>query len=107
LPSAAPWQALALNVDQERNNYWLIPIELRPRTILQFADTEHLLVAGLLDHGDEMAEHAAVVKARYGKGNVLLFATNPMWRGETIGSYALVLNAIANFDKLDVATAKP
>jgi hypothetical protein len=107
LPSAAPWQALALNVDQERNNYWLIPIELRPRTILQFADTEHLLVAGLLDHGDEMAEHAAVVKARFGKGNVLLFATNPMWRGETIGSYALVLNAIANFNKLDVATAKP
>jgi len=42
-----------------------------------------------------------VVDARYGKGHVLLFASNPMWRGETIGSYPLVLNAIVNFDKLD------
>ncbi len=29
-----------------------------------------------------------------GKGHVLLFASNPMWRGETIGSYPLVFNAI-------------
>jgi hypothetical protein len=29
-----------------------------------------------------------------------------MWRGETIGSYPLVLNAIVNFDKLD-GSAKP
>ena len=48
----------------------------------------------------EMAERAAVVDARYGKGHVLLFASNPMWRGETIGSYPLVLNAIVHFDKL-------
>lgn len=37
------------------------------------------------------------------KGHVLLFAGNPIWRGETVGSYALVLNAIGNFDRLDAA----
>jgi hypothetical protein len=31
---------------------------------------------------------------------VLLFATNPVYRGETIGSYALVFNAILNYDRL-------
>jgi hypothetical protein len=30
-----------------------------------------------------------------------------MWRGETIGSYPLVLNAIVNFDKLDRQPTKP
>jgi hypothetical protein len=32
---------------------------------------------------------------------VVLFAINPMWRGETHGSYALVLNTIMHFDNLN------
>ena len=43
-----------------------------------------------------MAGRAAVVDAHYGRGNVLLFANNPVWRGETIGTYALLLNALAS-----------
>ncbi|HET6629917.1 MAG TPA: M14 family zinc carboxypeptidase [Woeseiaceae bacterium] len=101
LPDPEPWEALPLNVEQTRNNPWLIPEDQRPQVILRFADAEDLLVSGLLENGDEMAERAAVVDARYGKGHVLLFATNPFWRGETIGSYALVLNAITHFDRLD------
>src|SRR5690606_16400100 len=92
---------LPLNVEQMRNNPWLIPEDQRPRVILRFAEAERLLVSGLLDNGDELAERAAVVDARYGDGHVLLFATNPFWRGETIGSWALVLNAITHCDRLD------
>lgn len=105
LPDAKPWQPLALNAEQMRNNPWVIPDNQRPRVILRYADAAHLLVAGLLDGGDEMAERAAVVDARYGKGHVLLFASNPIWRGETIGSYPLVFNAIAHFDRLDSTSA--
>jgi hypothetical protein len=36
---------------------------------------------------------------------VLLFANNPIWRGETIGSWPLVFNAVVNFDRLDAAAA--
>jgi hypothetical protein len=106
LPNPEPWQATPLNVEQMRNNPWLIPVGQRPQVILRFVQADKLLVAGLLDGGDEMAERAAVVDARYGKGHVLLFASNPMWRGETIGSYPLVLNAITHFDRLD-APARP
>ncbi|MGB3269221.1 MAG: M14 family zinc carboxypeptidase [Rhodanobacter sp.] len=106
LPDVEPWQATPLNAEQSRNNPWMIPADQQPRVILRFAAADKLLIAGLLDHGSEMAERAAVVDARYGKGHVLLFASNPMWRGETIGSYPLVLNAIVHFDKLD-APAKP
>jgi hypothetical protein len=101
LPDVKPWQAIPLNADQLRNNPWAIPADQQPRVLLRYADASHLLLAGLLDNGDEMAERAAVVDARYGKGHVLLFASNPIWRGETVGSYPLVFNAIANFDKLD------
>ncbi len=100
LPNVKPWQALPLNVEQERNNPNVIPPDQRPTVIVRWADAEHLLISGLLDKGQEMAERAAVVDARYGKGHVLLFATNPVWRGTTIGTYALVLNALVHFDRL-------
>ena len=35
------------------------------------------------------------------KGHVVLFSNNPVWRGETEGSYALVFNALMNFDSLN------
>ena len=105
LPRAERWEALPLNEEQRRNNPLAIPADQRPRVILRYADAADLLVSGLLDHGGEMAERAAVVDARYGKGHVLLFAGNPIWRGETVGSYALVFNAIGNFDRLGAATS--
>jgi len=108
LPEAKPWQALPLNEEQRRNNPLAIPADQRPRVILRYAEAKRLLISGLLDHGSEMAERAAVVDARYGKGHVLLFAGNPIWRGETVGTYALVFNAIANFDRLGTgASSEP
>lgn len=106
LPDVKPWQPMPLNAEQMRNNPWLIPARQRPRVILRYADAGNLLISGLLDGGGEMAERAAVVQASYGKGHVLLFASNPIWRGETIGSYPLVFNAIVNFDRLDAASAE-
>ncbi len=100
LPAPRAWQATPLNEEQERNNAFLIPVEYRPRVILRYAAMKELLLSGLLENGDPVAEHAAVVEARFGQGDVLLFANNPVYRGETIGSYALVFNAIVNFGHL-------
>jgi hypothetical protein len=106
LPDVKPWQPMPLNAEQMRNNPWVIPPDQRPQVILRYAAAKDLLIAGLLDGGDEIAERAAVVDARYGKGHVLLFASNPIWRGETIGSYPLVFNAILHFNRLDAPRAK-
>lgn len=100
LPDPKRWEATALNEEQARNNPWVIPSPQRPQVVLRFADAEQLLVSGLLDGADELAGRAAVVDARYGTGNVLLFAINPIWRGGTIGSYPLVFNAILHHDRL-------
>ena len=100
LPAPKPWQAVPLNEEQERNNPFLIPAEYRPQVILRYADMKDLLLSGLLENGDSVAEHPAVVVAHFGNGSVLLFANNPVYRGETIGSYALVFNSIINFGHL-------
>jgi len=98
-----PWQPRELNEDQMRNNPSVIPVQYRPDVILRFTDAKSMLLSGLLDHANGIAEHAIVVDAHLGQGNVLLFANNPIYRGETIGDYALVYNAILNHDRL----AKP
>jgi hypothetical protein len=104
LPAPKAWEATPLNIDQAAPNpffpFTVIPENQRPHTLVRFADADDLLIAGLLSGGAGLAEHAAIVDARYGKGHTLLFAVNPIWRGETIGSYGLVFNAILNFDKL-------
>jgi hypothetical protein len=94
LPKAKPWEPMPLTVEQTRNNPYVIPEQDRPQVLLRYADSKDLLVAGLLDHSDSLAQHAAVVAAHLGSGTTLLFANNPLYRGETIGSYALVTNAI-------------
>jgi len=109
LPDVKPWEAAPLSTEQERYSPFgpdlVIPENQRPRTIVRFAGADELLVAGLLSGGGALAEHAAVVDARLGKGHTLLFAINPIWRGETVGSYALVFNAILNFDHLNTGAA--
>ncbi len=104
LPSPKPWQATPLNEEQTRNNPYLIPREYRPNVIMRYSENNGLLISGLLEGGDAIAQRPMVVDAHLGKGNVLLFANNPIYRGETIGSYALVFNAIVNFNHLNVAS---
>jgi hypothetical protein len=72
----------------------------RPKVLLRFATVDKLLLSGALDKGEELAGKAAVVQCPVGKGNVLLFAINPMWRQSTQGSWAMVFNAAANWNKL-------
>ena len=100
-PRAEIWEAVPITDEQRRNNGGIIPPDQRPRVILRYADNRDLFVSGLLDGGDEIAQHPAVIDAPYGAGHVVLFSTNPFWRGQTKGSYFLVFNTILNFDSLN------
>ena len=53
-----------------------------------------------------IAGSPALVLCPSGKGNVLLFGLNPAWRGETVGSYQLLMNAIANWQNLYIDAPK-
>lgn len=53
--------------------------------------------AGVVAQPDKYARDA---KQPVDEGHVVLFANNPMWRGETQGTYGFVFNAILNFEHL-------
>ena len=100
-PRAEPWEAPPVMDEQLRNAIGLIPPGQRPRVVMRYADSRDLFVSGLLDGGDEIAQRAAIIDVPSGNGHVLLFSTNPFWRGQTKGSYFLVFNAILNWDNLN------
>ena len=102
-PKPAPGEeGFQLPEDQPANVEFAWPkAEDRPRVIVSFAkDASKLLLSGMLEGAEELAGKPAVIDAPRGKGHILLFASNPFWRGNTEGMYPLVLNAVMNWDHL-------
>jgi len=95
--------------DQEqRESPFFVPPQLRPRVVLRFTnDEKNLLISGMLAGGNELANRPAVVDVPVGRGHVVMFATNPMWRHQTQGEFFLVFNAALNYDNLGVGRAEP
>jgi hypothetical protein len=79
----------------------------RPRIIATFpAQPTDLLISGGLVAGSEMTNAPSVVDAPRGDGHIVMFSFNPFWRGETLGSYAMLLNALLHHDNLDAGSGR-
>ncbi|HLZ51127.1 MAG TPA: M14 family zinc carboxypeptidase [Candidatus Acidoferrum sp.] len=100
-PKSEIWETPPVTDEQMHNNFRVIPPADRARVIFRYADSKDLLISGLVAGGDEIAQHPAVVDVPTGNGHVVLFSINPVYRGETRGTYSLVLNTILNFDSLN------
>ena len=100
-PETESWENPNVTDEQRYNNSRVIPPAMRARVVLRYADAKDLLISGLVEGGGEIAQHPAVVDASFGKGHVVMFSINPVWRGETQGTYSLVLNTVMNFDSLN------
>jgi hypothetical protein len=102
LEKVQPWEAAPITREQLRNPLNVIPPDQRPRVVLRFGDQKGLLASGLLDGGSDIAQRPIVVDVPLQRGHVVLLANNPMWRGETIGSYFMVFNTLLSWDNLNV-----
>lgn len=77
----------------------------RTRTIVRFSqNADDLLISGGLAGGEELAGTAAVVDVPLGDGHIVMFSMNPMWRGQTLGSYFLVFNTLLHYNNLDAGS---
>lgn len=87
-------------------NLYMPPDLATIRVIMRFEQKEKLLVSGMLAGEEELQNRAAVVDVPLGKGHILLFAINPMWRCQTQGSFFLLFNAALNYDNLGIGKPK-
>ena len=92
----------------QRESPFYTPPQLRPRVVLRFVnDEKNLLISGMLAGANELANRPAVVDVPVGRGHVVMFATNPMWRHQTQGEFFLLFNAALNFDNLHAGRSEP
>jgi hypothetical protein len=67
--------------------------DLEVRIVGRYAATD-VLASGFLSGEKSVAGRPLLVDVRYGKGHVELFGFRPQFRGQTFGTFRLVLNAI-------------
>jgi glutamine amidotransferase-like uncharacterized protein len=64
------------------------------RVIARFADAKELLLSGWLLGAEKLANKAAIVEVKRGKGRVVMFAFRPQYRGQSIATLPFLFNAI-------------
>src|SRR6266567_1880400 len=100
-PQRRPGEEQVTDEQRLQQGPFLTPPALRPRVILRFSsDEKNLLISGMLAGSSELANAPAIVDVPVGKGHVVMFANNPMWRHQTQGSFFLLFNAALNYDNL-------
>jgi hypothetical protein len=92
---------------REQMRAYIPPPEMRPRVVVRFAAENDLFISGMLAGGRELANRPALIDVPKGKGHVLLFANNPVWRNQTQGTYFLLFNAMLNYDHLGAGRTAP
>ena len=72
----------------------------KDNVLMRFPGGDPNVLSGLFNGADEIKGRAAIVVTREGKGQLLMFMTNPVWRWQNLGEYRMVFNALLNFRNL-------
>jgi hypothetical protein len=83
--------------------YFNVPDRLRGNVVLRYAErAPEVLLSGFARNPAGLAGEPALVVAPLGTGHLVLFGFNPLHRYQTHGNFALVWNALLNWDQLGV-----
>jgi hypothetical protein len=75
--------------------------------LMRFPGGERSVLSGLFNGSDDIKGRAAVVVTPAGKGEIVMFATNPVWRWQNLGEYRMIFNTLMNFRNLAPAPPAP
>ncbi len=77
----------------------------RPQVIARYTGGEAGVLSGLMRNPDQIRNRPMVVDAPSGKGRVILYANNPIYRWQTFGEHAMVFNALMFWNDMEAAAA--
>ena len=72
--------------------------------LMRYLGGEKSVLSGLFNGPNDIKGRAAVAVVPAGKGEVVLFTTNPVWRWQNMGEYRMIFNTLMNFRNLAPAT---
>ena len=77
-----------------------VPLRDKPNILMEFPGGPKNVLSGLMSGAEEIKHRPAVVDLQVGSGQVLLFATNPVYRWQNFGEYRMLYNALFNYKDL-------
>jgi hypothetical protein len=77
----------------------------RPQVLARFQGGEAGVLSGLMRGADQLRNRPMIVDAPSGKGRVLAFVNNPIYRWQTFGEHGLVFNTLLFWNDLPGATS--
>jgi hypothetical protein len=76
--------------------------EMEKYVVVRYGKEGDVCLSGLVKSQDEIKGKAAIASVPVGKGHIVLFTFNPLWREKSRGQFAFVFNAIMNYNDLSV-----
>jgi hypothetical protein len=83
-----------------------VPTDDRAEILMSFPGTDKSVLSGLMKGVAEIRNRPAVVDVPVGKGQVILFATNPCYRWQNFGEFNMMFNAVLNYNDIKITAAK-
>ena len=84
------------------NQLLSLPVRDRSMVLMSFPGGAKNVLSGLMTAPDEIKGRPAIVNEPVGRGRVLMFATNPVYRWQNFGEFRMLYNALFSYDHLDL-----
>jgi Zinc carboxypeptidase len=84
-----------------------VPLRDRQNVLMEFPGGEKNVLSGFMNGADEIKDRPAIVLSPVDSGQVLMFATNPIYRWQNFGEFRMLYNAIFNYKNLRISLDKP
>ncbi|MFO7695236.1 MAG: M14 family zinc carboxypeptidase [Vicinamibacterales bacterium] len=68
------------------------------QTLMRFRGTDAAVLSGLMKGAAETRDRPAIAEVQSGKGRVVMFATNPCFRYQTLGEFNMLFNAVLHYN---------
>jgi hypothetical protein len=77
-----------------------VPQDEQANVIMRYPGGEKSVMSGLMREPNQIRNRPAIVDAPVGKGRILLYATNPVYRWQNHGEFNMVFNALLNYNDI-------
>ena len=78
----------------------------RQTVLMEFPGGKASVISGFMKGAEEVKNRPAIINMGVGRGRVLMFATNPVWRWQNLGEYRMLYNAMLNWRQLGGPTGQ-
>jgi hypothetical protein len=97
----------ALSVRWASTALLFVPLRDKQNVLMTFPGGEKNVLSGFMNGADEIKDRPAIVLSPLASGQVLMFATNPIYRWQNFGEFRMLYNALFNYKNLRISLDEP